>query len=66
MLLPSATPPVKKQIRRATALPDLQKSKIMFPLKMPRATRRAFQIVSLAVTVLLQQLLAGVSGTLEN
>ena len=45
MLLPSATPPVKKQIRRGRSPAGFAKSKIIFPLKMPRATRRAFPII---------------------
>ena len=51
MQLPGTPPPVKKQIRRGRSPAGFAKSKIIFPLKMPRATRRAFQIVSLAVTV---------------
>ena len=51
MQLPGTPPPVKKQIRRGRSPAGFAKSQIMFPLKMPRATRRAFQIVSLAVTV---------------
>ena len=51
MPLPVTTLPVKKQIRRGRSPAGFAKSKIMFLLKMPRATRRAFQIVSLAVTV---------------
>ena len=44
-LLPGTTLPVKRQIRRGRSPAGFAKSKIIFPLKMPRATRRAFQIV---------------------
>ena len=36
MLLPSATPPVKKQIRRGRSPAGFAKSKIMFPLQQRR------------------------------
>ena len=42
MPLPVTTLPVKKQIRRGRSPAGFAKSKIIFPLFMPRAKRRAF------------------------
>jgi hypothetical protein len=45
MLLPAATPPVKKQLRKIRRFSGVANLKIIFPLNMPRAQRRAFKII---------------------